>query len=125
MRIQEELLKLADFMVEKEGIYPVKIIFKNVKAGMAHCRFNKKSWITIPTWIFEDDSSNEFRYYYIIHEMCHVTLHYKGFFKHGHRDNFKKMEKKYLDIFGIRVEYKITYPKKIYSNNVIFFEKKI
>ena len=121
MTTQKELLELADFMAQKEEITPVKIIFKDIKGeGRAHYRYR---WITMPNWIFRDKYCDEYRYWYMLHEMCHIILFDRGY--HGsHGEKFKEIEKKYLNMFGLEVEYKKAYPKRLYSNGVVFYESK-
>ncbi len=122
MTDQKELLELADFMAEKESISPVKILFKDIKgAGRAH---HNGCWITMPNWIFEDKYSDEFRYWYMLHEMCHIILFFKGNFIENHGPIFRKIEKEYLGMFGLEIEYKKVYPRRLYSNETVFYERK-
>lgn len=122
MTAQKELLELASFIEKEEKIKPIKIVFKNLR-GPGRANYIRRG-ISIPNWMFEDKYSDEFRYYYIIHEVCHIILFDKFGYSVNHEPVFKEMEKKYLDVFGLEIEYKKAYPKRLYSNGVVFYESK-
>ena len=122
MTTQKELLELANFIEEKEKIKSIKITFKDLKGPGRASYISRR--ISIPNWMFEDKYSDEFRYYYIIHEVCHIVLYDKLGYSANHKPIFKKMEKKYLQLFGLDIEYHKIYPKKLYSNGVVVYEDK-
>ena len=122
MTTQKELLELASFIEKEEKIKPIKIVFKNLR-GSGRANYIRRG-ISIPNWMFQDIYSDEFRYYYIIHEVCHIILFDKFGHSVNHEPVFKRMEKKYLQLFGLDIEYKKIYPKRLYSNGIVVYESK-
>ena len=107
MTTKKDLLDVADFIIEQENLLPIRIQFKEIKgAGRAH--YHTRS-ITIPMWIWKDRYSDEYRYWYIIHEVCHFVVGPGN--SHNHR--FKEKERFWLKEFGILVEYAKAYPKRL------------
>lgn len=102
-----ELKKLAQVIILKHNLTPIKIQFKAVRRGKARISTRK---ITIPIWIFE--SVKEYQYYYIIHELTHFILKDNfGFAEHS--ETFKKLESQILRDYSIIPIYSKVYAKEL------------
>ena len=62
--------------------------------------------IMLPAWLSEHDVV--YQVYYAVHELVHCLLGYR------HDETFKKIEDVLLDLWGIEIERKKVYPKKLF-----------
>ena len=106
-----ELQELSNYLTNKEKISFVKIEIKDTLRGTARYYTRK---ITIPEWATSREI--EFLYYYLIHEVTHFIVgdYHLGY---GHGKEFKKVEKRLLQEFGLIPIYKKVYPRELRNLN--------
>lgn len=90
----------------------IEIKLKNTQKGLA--RWWKRE-IVLPLWLFKEVES--YQIYYIAHEITHIYVHENynqiGFDIDDHGIEFKIEEKRILKQFGIDIEYKRAFAKRL------------
>lgn len=91
----------------------ISMRFSNADCGRANIDNGKFS---IPLHAFTKGET--YLHYYVIHEFTHCL----GCWNHG--SDFKRVEGQLLKLFGIEIEYKKAYPKKLYANGELSYTSK-
>ena len=108
--IKQELKQIAEQLIEKNKLPPIKIQFKNICGG-GSARYNTRK-ITIPYWAIQ--AVKEYAIYYLIHELSHFIA-IDNFQTYGHGKIFKEIEKTILKKYNIIPDYAKAYPKALYN----------
>ena len=111
----EDIQTIADLTAKYLGLsYKPKAIIKDTRNGKA---YTHKGWFSVPKWAWS--RGDRYVTYYTVHEVCHF---YAGGIDHG--SLFRKVEDKAMAYWGIYLERKKVYPKRIFDgpckNDTIF-----
>ena len=105
--------ELIDLYQKQKGFLPVALRLKTVQRGTAN--YNKRT-LTIPYWMFEDNYSLAYCYYYVLHEISHF-IHHDKYYSRNHPETFKNIERELLADFGLTPVYSRAYAKQLLSEN--------
>jgi len=83
--------------------------------GMARFR---QQYFSLPDYLFSGNYPEQYIIYYTIHEYTHCLL-----MMGTHNPFFKSKESSDLKEFGIEIEYARAYPKRLYANGEIVYER--
>lgn len=101
-----DIQAIADLTAKYIGLsFRPKAVIKDIRRGFAH---TDNGWFSVPKWAFK--RGDQYVTYYTIHETCHF---YGGGIVHG--NVFRKVEDKALSYWGIYLERKKVYPKRIFA----------
>ena len=93
----------------------------NVTLKLSHGRRGRarlsKQYFSLPIWALTNCYPEQYIIYYTIHEYTHCLL------MMGHNETFKNKESELLKEFGIEIEYARAYPKRLYANGEIVYER--